>query len=92
MRMAEINRIYGKSGATKKETPEERQARKAKARQREDQKEEDEQPDFESGFDHGFESMATFNGRDVGKDEGPAVTASTVGQDSKQQPNNSAAA
>jgi len=31
---------------------------------------------FESGFDHGFESMATFNGRDVGKNESAAASTS----------------
>lgn len=74
-RMEEINRIYGKETS---ETDAERRTRKDKERKkrREEAKHQDEQPDFESGFDHGFESMATFNGKSVGKDEG--VTASST--------------
>ena len=44
---------------------------------REEQKDEEPQNiNFDIGFDHGFENMATFNGRTVGKDGGPAQSTS----------------
>ena len=51
--------------------------RREKRRRQEEEKGNDE-PAFESGFDHGFESMATFNGRSVGNEGGPAQSTSIV--------------
>ena len=91
--MQEINRLYGRETTTKPTTKAAKPSRstsahaaaeggvsikkKKKVAPRPDD-EEAESVDFESGFDHGFESMATFNGRDVGR-EGESAASSSVG-------------
>mmetsp|Transcript_30504 Transcript_30504/g.37558 ORF Transcript_30504/g.37558 Transcript_30504/m.37558 type:complete len:95 (-) Transcript_30504:671-955(-) len=76
-RMQEIERLYGKAQAPKEERSRSEKEARPKRRPR-DEDEAEEQVDFESGFDHGFESMATFNGRSVGREGGSSVTASFV--------------
>ena len=84
--MAEIDRQFEKSSkrpssssAAAAQSSEDRQKAKAeRQRRRQEEEKANEEPAFESGFDHGFESMATFNGRSVGKDGGPAQSTSVV--------------
>jgi hypothetical protein len=72
--MDEINRLYPdtKSAAERKPASKE----PVQAKERKNRERPQAQATFESGFDHGFESMATFNGREVGKEGGPLQTAS----------------
>lgn len=67
--MKEIDKEYGAASADSKEA-----SRVKKEKRREEEKVEE--INFESGFDHGFASMATFNGKSVGKDDGPRTSIS----------------
>jgi len=73
--LEEINSIYGKGSSG--EAAEQRRSDKKKSKpSREENKAEAQNINFDIGFDHGFENMATFNGRTVGKDGGPAQSTS----------------
>lgn len=87
--MKEIDATYGDE-ATLTKAAAKSEAKKEKKRSK--PSEEAKQETFETGFDHGFESMATFNGKTVGKDEGPKVSANVIekpkqpDQPAQQQP------
>ena len=81
VRMAEIESLYGADAMREKEREKEQKAKaeaakKAKEKRREEEK--FDEVDFESGFDHGFARMSTFNGKAVGKDDGPSTSISNV--------------
>lgn len=72
--MVEINKLYGKDSGAAASSSSKSRSKTGAAANNEEQKQET----FDTGFDHGFDSMATFNGKSVGKDEGPKVSASVV--------------
>ena len=90
--MAEIDSLYGKggSGADKKNMKKPSgsgASRREEERKQTREEQKQEEINFDSGFDHGFENMATFNGRSIGKDAGPAqsVSLSSNAQPAQQQ-------
>lgn len=70
LRMKEIDKQYGAASSAASKEP----TKVKKEKRREEEKVEE--INFESGFDHGFASMATFNGKAVGNDDGPRTSIS----------------
>ena len=88
-KMAEIESMFpksakrpksstGREGAAAAQGSSQEDQRAERRRRRQEDEKANEEPAFESGFDHGFESMATFNGRSVGNDGGPAQSSSII--------------